>query len=347
MLIGIDRVTLRLNRGEYMERETALLLYRRMVQIRKFEEKLYQLFLTRPMPGSMHQYNGQEAVAVGVCAHLNRDDFITSTHRGHGHCIAKGAPIRALMAEMFAKTTGCCRAMGGSMHIADYSVGMLGAMGIVGSGMPVAVGAAWSSQYRRSGQVVACFFGDGAANEGAFHEALNLAGVWKLPVVFVCENNMYGFSTHYRRVTPVENIADRAASYGMPGVVVDGMDLRAVFDEAATAVDRARKGEGATLIECKTYRYMGHSRFEKAAYRSSEELDEWRKRDPLVLFRDFLLGSELVDAGELEGIDADVDREIEDAVDYAENSPDPKPHDYRQYIFKVNDEFPTRHQKES
>ena len=316
-----------------MERERALQLYRKMVQIRKFEEKLYQLFLTTPMPGSMHQYNGQEAVAVGVCAHLNRDDYITSTHRGHGHCIAKGASIRAIMAEMFAKQTGCCRGMGGSMHIADYSVGMLGATGIVGSGLPIAVGAAWSSQYRRSSQVTVCFFGDGAANEGAFHEALNLAGVWKLPVVFVCENNVYGFSTHYRRVTPVEHIADRAASYDIAGVVVDGMDLRAVYDEASVAVGRARKGEGATLIECKTYRYMGHSRFEKAAYRIEGELEQWRKRDPIVQFTEFLVKDMQVNRGELEEIDREVEREIEDAVAYAQQSPDPKPHDYRQYIY--------------
>lgn len=316
-----------------MERESALQLYRKMVQIRKFEEKLYQLFLTTPMPGSMHQYNGQEAVAVGVCAHLNRDDYITSTHRGHGHCIAKGAPIRAIMAEMFGKQTGCCGGMGGSMHIADYSVGMLGATGIVGSGLPIAVGAAWSSQYRRSSQVTVCFFGDGAANEGAFHEALNLAGVWKLPIVFVCENNVYGFSTHYRRVTPVEHIADRAVSYDMPGVVVDGMDLRAVHDEASVAVGRARKGEGATLMECKTYRYMGHSRFEKAAYRIDGELELWQKRDPIVLFTKFLVQDMQVDHGELDGIDREVEKEIEDAVAYAQQSPDPKPHDYRQYIY--------------
>jgi TPP-dependent pyruvate/acetoin dehydrogenase alpha subunit len=317
----------------HMERETAVQLYRKMLQIRKFEEKLYQLFLTTPMPGSMHQYNGQEAVAVGVCAHLHDDDYITSTHRGHGHCIAKGASIRSIMAEMFAKQTGCCRGMGGSMHIADYSVGMLGATGIVGSGLPIAVGAAWSNQYRKSSQVVVCFFGDGAANEGAFHEALNLAGVWRLPVVFVCENNVYGFSTHYRRVTSVEHIADRASAYDMPGVVVDGMDLRSVFKEAGTAVGRARRGEGATLIECKTYRYMGHSRFEKAAYRPEGELEQWRKRDPLLQFVEVLVGEMEVDAGELERIENQVEREIDDAVEYARNSPDPGAHDYRQYIF--------------
>jgi TPP-dependent pyruvate/acetoin dehydrogenase alpha subunit len=316
-----------------MNRDKAIDLYRKMVRIRRFEEKLYQLFLTTPMPGSMHQYNGQEAVAVGVCAHLGREDYITSTHRGHGHCIAKETPLRALMAEMFAKKTGCCRAMGGSMHIADYSVGMLGATGIVGSGLPIAVGAAWSCQYRKSGQVVVSFFGDGAVNEGAFHEALNLAGVWNLPVIFVCENNLYGFSTQYRRVTPIEHLADRAASYGMPGVVVDGMDLTAVYEEAGRAVQRAREGEGPSLLECKTYRFMGHSRFEKAAYRSGEEVEEWKRRDPLTAFESVLRDEFGVTEDERRALHAGVDEEIEDAVRYAEQSPDPEPGDYRAYIF--------------
>ena len=224
--------------------EMALGMYRKMLEIRRFEEKLFYLFSTTPMPGSMHQYNGQEAVAVGVCSALKKSDYITSTHRGHGHCIAKGADINSVMAEMFAKKTGCCRGMGGSMHIADFSVGMLGANGIVGAGIPHAVGAAWSCKYRKSGQVAVAFFGDGAANEGAFHEAINLAAIWKLPVVFVCENNLYGFSTHYRRVTSIENIADRAAAYSIPGVTADGMDVLAVFDRAAEAVENAEKEAG-------------------------------------------------------------------------------------------------------
>ena len=260
-----------------------------MVEIRRFEEKLYHLFSTRDMPGSMHQYNGEEAVAVGVCAHLSASDYITSTHRGHGHCIAKGADIRAVMAEMFAKSTGCCRGMGGSMHIADFSVGMLGANGIVAAGIPIAVGAGLTCQVKGEGRVSVAFFGDGAANEGAFHEAVNLAAVWRLPVVFVCENNVYGFSTHYRRVMLLENIADRASAYGIPGVVVDGMDLRGVHAAAGEAIRRARGGEGPTLLECKTYRYMGHSRFEPSSYRTKEELVEWKKRDPIALFRSVLL----------------------------------------------------------
>ena len=310
-----------------MNCELAVKLYATMVRIRRFEEKLYELFLTRPMPGSMHQYNGQEAIAAGVCAHLNRDDYVTSTHRGHGHCIAKGADLNAVMAEMTAKATGCCRGMGGSMHIADFGVGMLGANAIVAAGIPIAVGAAWTCQYLAQasslpavgqvsslpavGQVAkepgsprandlpppaepriaVAFFGDGAANEGAFHEALNLAAVWGLPVVFVCENNLYGFSTHYRRTMLLENIADRAGGYGMPGVTADGMDVSAVYRTAGEAVRRARGGGGPTLLEYKTYRYMGHSRFEASNYRTKEEVAEWKERDPLPRFRQQLVRS--------------------------------------------------------
>jgi pyruvate dehydrogenase E1 component alpha subunit len=316
-----------------MDKKMAFHLYRKMVQIRKFEEKLYHLFLTRPMPGSMHQYNGEEAVAVGVCAHLNADDYITSTHRGHGHCIAKDADIKGVMAEMFAKKTGCCKGMGGSMHIADFNVGMLGAVAIVGAGIPIAVGAGWTCKHRKKGQIAVSFFGDGAANEGAFHEAINLASVWKLPVIFVCENNVYGFSTHYRRVTPIDNIADRAVAYGIPGVVVDGMDVISVFDESGKAIDRARRGEGPTLMECKTYRFKGHSRFEKSTYRTKEELEEWIKRDPIKIFKESMLRDFEVKEEDFQTIDSEVDAEIEDAVGFAEKSPDPGPDDYKEYIF--------------
>jgi TPP-dependent pyruvate/acetoin dehydrogenase alpha subunit len=318
-----------------MDKEAALHVYRKMCEIRKFEEKLYQLFLSRPMPGSMHQYIGEEAVAAGVCENLKKDDYITSTHRGHGHCIAKGADIGAVMAEMFAKKTGCCKAMGGSMHIADFGVGMLGAIGIVGAGIPIAVGAGWSCSYFGKRQVAVSFFGDGAANEGAFHEGINLAAVWRLPVVFVCENNVYGFSTHYRRVTSIENIADRACAYGIPGKVVDGMDVEAVYEESKEAVERARDGGGPTILECKTYRYKGHSRFEKAGYRETGELEEWKKRDPVVLFRKKLLKGYGISEKQVDAIDEEVSRVIEDAVSYAEKSPDPDPGDYKGYIFST------------
>ena len=316
-----------------MEKRLALSLYRQMVQIRQFEEELFRLFLKRPMPGSMHQYVGQEAVAVGVCAHLAKEDYVTSTHRGHGHCIAKGVEIKAIMAEMFAKKTGCCKGMGGSMHIADFGVGMLGANAIVGAGIPIATGAGWSCKARYPGRVSVAFFGEGAANEGAFHEGINLAAVWRLPVVFVCENNLYNFSVHYKKTMLLDNVADRAAAYGIPGQVVDGMDLLAVYGAAGEAIKRARQGDGPTLLECKTYRFMGHSRFEPAGYRSKEEVEAWKKRDPIPMFREWLLKSLLASEAEFEEIDNAVTKEIEAAVAFAEQSPDPEPDDYAPYIF--------------
>jgi TPP-dependent pyruvate/acetoin dehydrogenase alpha subunit len=320
-----------------MDKSTALELYRIMVRIRKFEEKLFFLFSTRSMPGSMHQYDGEEAVATGVCAHLGREDYITSTHRGHGHCIAKGADVKAIMAEMFAKATGCCKGMGGSMHIADFGVGMLGANGIVAAGVPIAVGAGWSCLYRRGSNpesnVSVAFFGDGAVNEGAFHEAVNLASLWRLPVVFVCENNLYGFSTHYRKTMLLEDIADRAGTYGIPGAVVDGMDLQAVYEAAGQAVLRARRGDGPTLLECKTYRFRGHSRFEPARYRTAEELESWKKRDPIAGWRSRLGSEHGVPSSALDELEEAVAAEIEEAVAFAEASPDPAPDDYLRYIF--------------
>jgi len=316
-----------------VDRDLGFSLYRTMVRIRAFEEKLYFLFSTQDMPGSMHQYNGEEAVAAGVCAHLGRTDWITSTHRGHGHCIAKGADLRAVMAEMCAKSTGCCRGMGGSMHIADFGAGMLGANGIVAAGVPIAAGAALAERLRGRGRVSISFFGDGAVNEGAFHEAVNLAAAWQLPVVFVCENNLYGFSTHYRRTMNVEDIAARAAGYGIPGVVVDGMDVQAVWRAAGEAIERARSGGGPTLLEAKTYRFMGHSRFEPSSYRTKEELASWKERDPITSFRAVLAGEFRMTSAELAAIDAAVAAEIEEAVRFAESSSEPAPGDYRQYLW--------------
>jgi len=318
---------------DIMSKDTAINIYETMLTIRKFEEKLFFLFSTRAMPGSMHQYNGEEAVAAGVCAHLNKTDYITSTHRGHGHCIAKGADINRVMAEMFAKSTGCCAGMGGSMHIADFSVGMLGANGIVGGGLPHAVGAAWSCKYQQNGKIAVAFFGDGASNEGSFHESLNLAAVWKLPVVFVCENNLYGFSTHYRRVTPIDDIAERAAAYGIEGVIADGMDVFDVYKKSGTAIEKARSGGGPTLVECKTYRYMGHSRFEKPTYRTEEELNEWKLRDPIPYMAKKLNDDYGVDNELLTWIEENVTKTIVEAVRFAEASPDPGVKDYEKYIF--------------
>ena len=315
-----------------VDKGTALGLYRTMLTIRRFEEKLYFLFSTRDMPGSMHQYNGQEAVAAGVCAHLAATDYITSTHRGHGHCIAKGADLKPVMAEMFAKATGCCKGMGGSMHIADFSVGMLGANGIVAAGLPIAVGAGLTCQIRGSGASVA-FFGDGGANEGAFHEAVNLAAVWKLPVVFVCENNLYGFSTHVRRTMAIERISQRAGAYGIPGVSVDGMDVLAVYDAAGEAIERARSGHGPTLLEALTYRFMGHSRFEPSSYRTREELEEWKRKDPIVQLRSALLTRFKAAEEEIASVEKAVDAAIEESVRFAESSPDPAADDWRTYLY--------------
>ena len=316
-----------------MKKPEALELYRQMIRIRRFEEKLFELFSTRPMPGSMHQYNGEEAVAVGVCAHLNKDDYVTSTHRGHGHCLAKGADVNAVMAEMFAKRTGCCKGMGGSMHIADFGVGMLGANAIVGGGIAIAAGAGWTCQRAGRGQVSVAFFGDGATNEGSFHESLNLAAIWKLPVVFVCENNLYGFSTHYKRTMLLDDIADRAGSYGMPGVIIDGQDVLAVHKAAGEAIEAARQGKGPALLECKTYRYRGHSRFEPANYRTREEVKQWQERDPIDLFGKHLQKEFGISPAELKAVDDPAITEMNEAVTFAEQSPDPRANDYLDYIF--------------
>ncbi|MDH5532610.1 MAG: thiamine pyrophosphate-dependent dehydrogenase E1 component subunit alpha, partial [Candidatus Bathyarchaeota archaeon] len=233
-------------------------VYRKMLEIRRFEEKVYDLYGENLVPGTIHLYAGQEAVAAGVCANLRSDDYITSTHRGHGHCIAKGAQLKRVMAEILGKKTGYCSGKGGSMHIADFSIGMLGATAVVGAGLPIAAGAGLSIRLRKTDQVVACFFGEGASNQGTFHEGINMAAIWKLPVLFVCENNLYAMGTRQSIVMAIENVADRATAYGIPGVVVDGNDVMAVYEAAREAVERARSGKGPTLMECKTYRHKGH-----------------------------------------------------------------------------------------
>ena len=311
--------------------EKKLELYRLMFLIRKTEEKLFYLFSVQEMPGTMHQYIGQEAVAAGVCAALRKSDFITSTHRGHGHCIAKGIDINSFMAEMFAKETGSNRGMGGSMHIADFSIGILGANGIVGGGIPIATGAGITCKMRKKGDVVVSFFGDGAANEGAFHEGLNLASAWNLPVLFVCENNLYGFSTHIRGVTNVDHIADRAGAYGIEGIVADGMDALGVYAKAERVVENMRKGGPPVLLECETYRYMGHARFEKPVYRTKEELETWKKRDAIKKLRLELV--ELDAEKQIVNIEGEVETVIEKAVEFAENSPPPSPDAYKKYIY--------------
>jgi pyruvate dehydrogenase E1 component alpha subunit len=309
-------------------------MYKKMLEIRRFEEKVYQLFTQNLIPGTMHLYIGEEAIAVGVCATLTPTDYITSTHRGHGHCIAKGASLKKMMAEIFGKRTGYCKGKGGSMHITDKSIGMLGANAVVGGAIPIATGAGLTCKLKYPDRVVACFFGDGASNQGTFHEAINLAAVWELPVVFVCENNLYAMGTRQSLVMNIADISKRAAGYGIPGVTLNGNDVLAVYESAKEAVNRARRGEGPTLIECKTYRHKGHSRFDPATYRPEEEVEEWMAKDPLHVFRQKLLSRGIPEEvfGEIE---KQVEQEIEEAVQFAENSPQPDPEEALNDIWVV------------
>lgn len=300
-------------------------MYRKMLEVRVFEEKVFDLYAQNLVPGTIHLYAGEEAVAVGACSALKKDDYIISTHRGHGHCIAKGADLKKTMAEILGKKTGYCKGKGGSMHIADFAIGMLGATAVVGAGLPIAVGAGLSAKLRKTGQVVVCFFGEGASNQGTFHESLNMASTWKLPVIFVCENNLYAMGTRQSRVMNIENIADRAVAYGIQGMIVDGNDVLAVYEAAGKAVDRARKDEGPTLIECKTYRHKGHSRVDPAKYRPKEEVQEWLAKDPIKRFREHLLRNSLFTEEELQKIEKEVAAEIEEAVKFATESPFPDP----------------------
>jgi pyruvate dehydrogenase E1 component alpha subunit len=314
-------------------RKTLLWMYETMLKIRRFEEELHLLFLQGELPGTLHLYVGQEAVATGVCAHLRQEDYITSTHRPHGHAIAKGVALNALMAELFGRATGCCRGKGGSMHLGDIGEGAVPAIAIVGAGIPIAAGLALACQRLGTDRVVACFFGDGASNQGAFHEGLNMAAIWDLPVVFVCENNLYGASTPVSRVMRVKHIADRAAAYGMPGVVVDGMDVLAVHDAVQEAVARARAGQGPTLVECETYRYVGHSRSDPGHYRPKEEVEAWRAKDPIPRLKARLLEEKVATAGEIEELEQRVEQELEAAVAFARASPEPRPEEALESVY--------------
>ncbi len=303
--------------------EALMRVLRQMLLIRQFEEGAEQAYMRGLVHGTMHLSIGQEASATGVCSALRPEDYITSTHRGHGHCIAKGADPKYMFAEFFGRDTGYCRGRGGSMHIADVASGNLGANGIVGGGIPIAVGAALALRQSGRPQVVASFFGDGANNEGAFHESLNMAALWKLPVVFICENNRYGMSTSIERSTAVERIAQRAAAYDMPGLTVDGNDFFAVADAAAEAVERARAGQGPTLLECMTYRHRGHSKSDRNRYRTKEEIESWLARDPIERFKQQLLDAGLADARQVAAVHREVAAQIEEAIEFAKASPEP------------------------
>lgn len=310
-------------------RELVLDLHRRMVRIRRFEERAGKLVESGEMPGFLHLYVGQEAVAAGVCSALTDADQITSTHRGHGHAIAKGAEFRPMFAELYGKTTGYCKGRGGSMHIVDMNRGMLGANAIVGGGIPIALGAAFASQYRNDGTVAVSFFGDGATNIGAFHESANFAAVWDLPMLFIVENNGYAEFTSQEQHMKLQDIAIRATSYGMPGVIVDGMDVLAVRAAALEAVDRAKRGEGPTLIEAKTYRYFDHQGIKgmRIPYRDPAEVEAWKSRDAIALIEAIGVERGLATAEEFAAIWAETEADIEDGIEFARTSPDPDPVD--------------------
>ncbi len=298
---------------------------RRMCLIRRFEEGAEDAYMRGLIHGTMHLSIGQEASAVGSTMALRKSDYITSTHRGHGHCIGKGADPKLMFAEFFGKEEGYCRGRGGSMHIADAESGNLGANGIVAGGIPIAVGAALAIRKQKRDDVTMCFFGDGATNEGAFHEALNMASIWKLPVIFVCENNKYGMSVSTERSMAVANVADRAQAYNMPGVIADGNRIEDVAEAIIPAIARAREGQGPTLIECKTYRIRGHSKSDRNRYRSKEEIEHWKLRDPILHFETELVANGIATADEVAAIAAAAQAEIAAGIEFARHGTDPSP----------------------
>jgi pyruvate dehydrogenase E1 component alpha subunit len=298
-----------------------------MVRIRIFEETAGKLAEDGKIPGALHLYVGEEAVACGVMVHLSNKDWITSTHRGHGHLIAKGGEFDRMFAELFGRSTGYCKGKGGSMHVSNLDLGMLGANGIVGGGPPIAVGAGFSNKFRKTKNVSISFFGDGASNEGAFHEAANMAALYKLPVIFVCENNGYGEYTPQAKHQAIVDVADRASGYGMPGVIVDGMDAVAVYEAAGEAIERARNGEGPTLLECKTYRYYDHVgvRGMGMTYRTDEEVEYWKGRDPIDMMEARLAEQGILSAKDAAAVHEEVTKQVKAGVEFAESSPMPTP----------------------
>ena len=310
-------------------------MFRRMLLCRMFEDRVYYLFLQGRMSGTIHQAQGQEASAVGVCSALEPGDMVTSTHRPHEHAVARGIPVNDLMAELFGKANGCCHGKGGSMHVGDVAYGMLPAIAIVGGGIPLAAGYALALKYRKTSNVVACFFGDGATNIGSFHEGVNIAAIWDLPVVFVCENNKYGASTAIEKVTRVPRLSDRAAAYGIPGRTVDGNDVEAVHSAMFEACRRAREGAGPTLLELETYRFAGHSRSDPGHYRSKDEVTYWKTRDPLTRYESFLTAERILSAPQIEDLKASVEKEVDAAVAFAEAGPSPSPEDCLKDVYAV------------
>lgn len=310
--------------------------YGQMLTIRLFEEKVLELLMHGVIDGGSHLYVGQEAVAVGACSVLRRDDYITSTHRGHGHCIARGTSLEEMMAELLGKQTGCCKGKGGSLHIADFSLGNLGANGIVGGSIPIATGAGLSIVTRKTDQVVLCFFGDGAMNQGCFHESLNAAAIWNLPVIYICENNLYGMSVPVKKASPFEDLAVRSKAYGIPGEIVDGMNVLEVRKAVQQAVNKARQGDGPSFLECKTYRYHGHSRGDPRIYRTKEEEEAWKKRDPIATFREWLLKEGKATRECISEVEDGVKKSIDQAVEFALDSPWPDVEELYEDLFYDN-----------
>lgn len=308
-------------------------LLKTMYRIRAFEEKVDELFMRGEVHGTTHLSIGEEATAAGALIALRPDDYITSTHRGHGHCIAKGADLNLMLAELLGKETGYCRGRGGSMHIADVQAGNLGANGVVGGGIPIATGVGLSIKLRKQDAVCLCFFGDGASNEGTFHEAINMAAIWDLPVIFVCENNQYGMSMSTSRSMRNESIAQRATAYGIPGTQVDGNDIFAVYEAVYQAAQRARAGEGPTLIESYTYRYKGHSKSDQNRYRTRDEIRSWQKRDPIHIFATYLIEHAIHDQQTIKQEEAAAYQAIEDAYQFAVSGPDPNPDELLEGVY--------------
>jgi len=315
-------------------KELVLSLYRTMVEIREFELKAREIFRSGRMPGFLHLYVGEEAVAAGVTAQLRQDDYVTSTHRGHGHALAKGIPARQLMAELMGAVGGCCGGRGGTMHIYEPTVGFLGSNGIVPPGIPIAAGAAFSAQLRNSGQVVVCFFGDGAVSNGSFHEGINIAATWDLPVVYVCENNQFATEMPFDKATKNTSVASRGAAYKIPGVEVDGNDVLAVYEKAGEAIARARSGEGPTLIECLTYRWFGHHEGDPGvAYRNKDDVEAWKRRDPIKKLRELSFPVTWAVGQELKRIDLEVSELIKEAEEFALSSPHPEAQTALDHVF--------------
>jgi pyruvate dehydrogenase E1 component alpha subunit len=314
-------------------KEEAIKYLKQMLQIRKFEEKIMELLTQNIAEGGSHLYAGEEAVAVGAIAAINPDDLITSTHRGHGHCIAKGGKLPELMAEILGKKTGCCKGKGGSLHLADVTTGNLGANGVVGGGLGIATGAGLSVKMRKTHQVVLCFFGDGATNQGIFHECLNMAGVWKLPVVYICENNLYGMSVSVERASAVKDLTKKAVPYNMPAEEVDGMDVLAVKECVSKYAQLAREGKGPAFIVCHTYRYYGHSRSDPRVYRTKEEEAFWKERDCIKAFSKKMTSAGVLTSAEVTSLEEEVQREIEEATKYAIESPLPEPEELSQDLY--------------